>query len=35
MPIVGWIIVLAIVAVIALLIIKKNKELKAERKNKA
>ena len=35
MPIVGWIIVLAIVAVIALLIIKKNKELKAECKNKA
>ena len=35
MPIVGWIIVLAIVAVVALLIIKKNKELKAEAQNKA
>ena len=35
MPIVGWIIVLAIVAVVTLLIIKKNKELKAEAQNKA
>lgn len=35
MPIVGWIIVLAIVAVVTLMIVKKNKELKAEAQNKA
>ncbi len=35
MPIVGWIVVLAIVAVVTLMIVKKNKELKAEAQNKA